>query len=113
MGGGRGREQKVKSRGKRWEGGRDEEKKMGDRQSGFVYSDTTSFFWKRDGLHTNEELQFFGFFSTGEDMKSSVLFSPTAIILWMSEAEMERLWNLNNDLNEVISMEGVRACLTV
>lgn len=48
-------------------------------------------------------------FFTGEDTKSSVLFSPTAIIPWMSEAEMESLWNLNNDLNEVISMEGIHA----
>lgn len=87
---------------------------MEDRQSRFVYSNNTIFFlsevWKRDGLHTNEE---FHFFSTGEDMKSSVLFSPTAIILWISEAEMESLRNINNVLNEVISMEGIRACHTV
>lgn len=37
------------------------------------------------------QMRSYSFFLTGEDMKSSVLFSPTAIIPWMSEAEMERL----------------------
>lgn len=70
--------------------------------------------WKRDELHTNEKFFFsFLFFYTGEDVKSSVLFSPTVIILRISEAEVASLGNLNNELNEVISMGGIRACQMV
>ena len=63
--------------------------------------------WEKKRLHTNEA--FVCIFLTQEDIKSSILFSPTAIRLWMSEAEMESMQNLNNDLNEVISVEGIHS----
>lgn len=102
---------RKKQREKALQGARRSRKKWKTDRSGLFTQTARLFFFlsmevlERERLHTNEELLFFLPF-TGEDRKSSVLFSPTAIMLWMSEAGTERLQNLNNDLNEVISMGG-------